>query len=111
MRANSISSPTTDTCGFTMQSITTLAERIRAGGRISGTEALELYRRAPLPLLGQLADEVRRRKHPDGVVTYIIDRNVNYTNVCVARCAFCAFYRPVGSSEGYILSFDEICRK
>ena len=47
----------------------------------------------------------------DGVVTYIIDRNVNYTNVCVARCNFCAFYRPVGSSEGYVLSFDEIFRK
>jgi cyclic dehypoxanthinyl futalosine synthase len=54
---------------------------------------------------------VRDRKHPDGVVTYIIDRNVNYTNVCVARCKFCAFYRPVGSSEGYTLGFDEIFRK
>ena len=54
---------------------------------------------------------VRRRKHPEGVVTYIIDRNVNYTNVCVARCKFCAFYRPVGSAEGYTLGFDEIFRK
>ena len=55
--------------------------------------ARALYHHAPLPLLGALADEVRARKHPDGVVTYIIDRNVNYTNVCVARCNFCAFYR------------------
>ena len=62
-------------------------------------EALELYRRAPTHLLGRLADGVRARKHPHGIVTYIIDRNVNYTNVCVARCNFCAFYRPVGSSE------------
>ena len=54
---------------------------------------------------------MRARKHPDGIVTYIIDRNVNYTNVCVARCNFCAFYRPVGSSEGYVLGFDEIFRK
>ncbi len=54
---------------------------------------------------------MRRRKHPEGVVTYIIDRNVNYTNVCVARCKFCAFYRPVGSAEGYTLGFDEIFRK
>ena len=63
------------------------------------------------PLLGGLADGIRARKHPDGIVTYIIDRNVNYTNVCVARCNFCAFYRPVGSSEGYVLGFEEIFRK
>ncbi len=88
-----------------------LADTIRAGGRLTGADALELYHRAPLPLLGRLADEVRVRKHPDGVVTYIIDRNVNYTNVCVARCNFCAFYRPVGSSDGYVLSFEEIFRK
>ena len=48
---------------------------------------------------------------PDRTVTYIIDRNVNYTNVCVAKCNFCAFYRDVGSSEGYVLGFDEIFRK
>ena len=88
-----------------------LAAGIRAGERLSPTEALRLYTEAPTPLLGRLADEVRRRKHPDGVVTYIIDRNVNYTNVCVARCKFCAFYRNVGSTEGYTLGFDEIYRK
>jgi cyclic dehypoxanthinyl futalosine synthase len=85
--------------------------RIRAGERLTRAEALDLYVNAPTPLLGRLADEVRARRHPDGIVTYIIDRNVNYTNVCVARCAFCAFYRPVGSSEGYVLGFDEIFRK
>ena len=52
-----------------------------------------------------------RASIPNGVVTYIIDRNVNYTNVCVAKCNFCAFYRPVGSPEGYVLGFDEIFRK
>jgi len=85
--------------------------KVRRGERLSGDEALELYRRAPIALLGQLADAVRARKHPAGIVTYIIDRNVNYTNVCVARCNFCAFYRPVGSSEGYVLGFDELFRK
>ena len=94
-----------------MPTIRDLAETIRAGGRLSGADALELYQHAPLPLLGALADEVRARKHPGGIVTYIIDRNVNYTNVCVARCNFCAFYRPVGSGEGYVLGFDEIFRK
>jgi cyclic dehypoxanthinyl futalosine synthase len=73
--------------------------------------ALDAYRSAPTAELGRLADGVRREKHPDGIVTYIIDRNVNYTNVCVARCRFCAFYREVGSPEGYALGFDEIFRK
>jgi cyclic dehypoxanthinyl futalosine synthase len=88
-----------------------LAAKVRAGERVTADEALELYRDAPTALLGQLAGAVRARKHPGGVVTYIIDRNVNYTNVCVARCNFCAFYRPVGSPEGYVLGFDELFRK
>ncbi len=88
-----------------------IADKVRNGGRVDAAEALQLYREAPTALLGQLADEIRARKHPEGHVTYIIDRNVNYTNVCVARCAFCAFYRPVGSPEGYVLGFDELFRK
>lgn len=88
-----------------------IADKVRNGGRVDAAEALQLYREAPTSLLGQLADEIRARKHPEGHVTYIIDRNVNYTNVCVARCAFCAFYRPVGSPEGYVLGFDELFRK
>ncbi|MGE0814748.1 MAG: cyclic dehypoxanthinyl futalosine synthase [Vicinamibacterales bacterium] len=92
-------------------SLDALAARILDGGRLSAGEALWLYREAPTPWLGRMADAVRRRKHPDGVVTYIIDRNVNYTNVCVARCNFCAFYRPVGHAEGYVLGFEEIHRK
>jgi cyclic dehypoxanthinyl futalosine synthase len=88
-----------------------IAAKVRAGDRIDAAEALALYRDAPTVVLGQLADAIRSRKHPDGVVSYIIDRNVNYTNVCVARCNFCAFYREVGSAEGYVLGFDEIFRK
>src|SRR5215467_7120336 len=91
--------------------ITELIEKVRAGGRVDAAEALQLYRSAPTPVLGQLADEIRQRKHPDGVVTYIIDRNVNYTNVCVAKCNFCAFYREVGSPDGYVLGFEELFRK
>src|SRR2546425_4435708 len=94
-----------------MPNITGLSERVRAGERLSGDEALEVYRLAPTALLGRLADEVRARKHPGGIVTYIIDRNVNYTNVCVAKCTFCAFYRDVGSPDGYVLGFDELFRK
>jgi cyclic dehypoxanthinyl futalosine synthase len=88
-----------------------LASKIRANERVTGDEALELYRHAPTFLLGRLADAVRARKHPQPIVTYIIDRNVNYTNVCVAKCNFCAFYRPVGSADGYVLGFDELFRK
>jgi cyclic dehypoxanthinyl futalosine synthase len=94
-----------------MLSITGLADKVRAGERVSADEALALYARAPTALLGRLADSVRARKHPGRLVTYIIDRNVNYTNVCVAKCNFCAFYRPVGSPEGYVLGFDEVFRK
>ncbi|MEN3339745.1 MAG: cyclic dehypoxanthinyl futalosine synthase [Acidobacteriota bacterium] len=91
--------------------IQNLADKVRGGGRLDRVEAQALYARAPTPLLGRLADEVRARKHPGHVITYIIDRNVNYTNVCIARCNFCAFYRPVGSADGYVLGFEEIFRK
>src|SRR5688572_23255906 len=85
--------------------------KVTHGGRVSADEALALYRHAPTHVLGRLADAIRTRKHPDRTVTYIIDRNVNYTNVCVAKCNFCAFYRDVGSSGGYVLGFDEIFKK
>ena len=88
-----------------------ITRKVRDGGRIGADEALALYCYAPTHVLGDLADAIRSRKHPDRLVTYIIDRNVNYTNVCVAKCNFCAFYREVGSNEGYVLGFDEIFRK
>jgi cyclic dehypoxanthinyl futalosine synthase len=72
---------------------------------------LELYERASLLELGQLADAERWRQHPENVVTYIIDRNINYTNVCVADCKFCAFYRRPKHAEGYVLSFEQIGAK
>src|SRR5215467_2557513 len=93
---------------MTIQSI---VDKVRGGARLDRDEALLLYRGASTALLGQLADGVRERKHADRVVSYIIDRNVNYTNICVARCNFCAFYRPVGSPDGYVLGFDELFRK
>ena len=88
-----------------------IISKVDEGTRVSAAEALALYLHAPTHVLGRLADVIRMRKHPDRTVTYIIDRNVNYTNVCVAKCNFCAFYRDVGSSEGYVLGFDEIFRK
>ena len=72
---------------------------------------LELYQKASLLELGRLADAERWRQHPENVVTYIIDRNINYTNVCVADCGFCAFYRRPKHGEGYVLSFEQIGQK
>jgi cyclic dehypoxanthinyl futalosine synthase len=85
--------------------------RVLDGGRLDAAEALALYTDLPTHRLGQLADAARAARHPDRIVTYIIDRNVNYTNVCVARCNFCAFYREVGAGDGYVLGFDEIFAK
>ena len=75
------------------------------------TDYLRLYERASLLELGQLADAERWRRHPENIVTYIIDRNINYTNVCVADCKFCAFYRRPKHREGYVLSFEQIGAK
>ena len=74
-------------------------------------DLLDFYANAPLVELGAEADRVRREKHPHGTVTYIVDRNINYTNVCVADCGFCAFYRRPKHAEGWTLSFEEIGRK
>jgi cyclic dehypoxanthinyl futalosine synthase len=74
-------------------------------------DLLDLYAHAPLLELGLEADRVRAGKHPQNVVTYIVDRNINYTNVCVADCGFCAFYRRPKHREGYTLSFEQIGQK
>ena len=81
------------------------------GGRLDRQAALALYQELPTHELGLLADSVRIKKHPDRIVSYIIDRNVNYTNICVAKCNFCAFYRDVGSGDGFVLGFEEIFEK
>lgn len=74
-------------------------------------DLLDLYTHAPLLELGDLADRARATRHPHGVVTYIVDRNINYTNVCVADCGFCAFARRPKHAEGYTLSYEQIGRK
>ena len=77
-------------------------------------QALDYFQSADLIGLGFEADAVRRRLHPEGVVTYIIDRNINYTNFCTEYCTFCAFYRPLKgpkADEGYILDFEKIYEK
>lgn len=74
-------------------------------------DLLDWYKHAPLLELGAEADKVRKALHPEGVVTYIVDRNINYTNVCVADCGFCAFYRRPKDDEGWTLSYEQIGAK
>jgi cyclic dehypoxanthinyl futalosine synthase len=78
---------------------------------LTHSEAVDLLQGTDLIGIGMAADAVRRRLHPESVVSYIIDRNINYTNVCTEYCSFCAFYRPLGHAEGYVISGEEIFRK
>ncbi|MFW0883558.1 cyclic dehypoxanthinyl futalosine synthase [Candidatus Acidulodesulfobacterium sp. H_13] len=79
--------------------------------RISNSEALYLFRNKNLLELGKMADDYRKYKHPKNIVTFIVDRNINYTNVCTSECKFCAFYRKPGSKDAYVLSMEEIFDK
>src|ERR1700755_2650599 len=81
---------------------------------ISRQQALDYFHSDDLIGLGMEADAMRKKLHPEGVVTYIVDRNINYTNFCTEYCSFCAFYRPLKgkmASEGYILDFETIYQK
>jgi cyclic dehypoxanthinyl futalosine synthase len=80
-------------------------------GRLDPGAAMILYKQAELLTLGQLAQEARFRWNPDPVVTYAVDRNINYTNICVSRCGFCAFARPEGHPEAYVLDERTLVRK
>jgi cyclic dehypoxanthinyl futalosine synthase len=91
--------------------IDSILQRAADGGRITPEEALRLYTDAPFHELGEAADAVRRRRYPDGIVTYLIDRNINYTNVCVTACKFCAFFRAPKHGEGWSHPMEEILRR
>ncbi|MFI6980515.1 cyclic dehypoxanthinyl futalosine synthase [Embleya sp. NPDC050154] len=88
-------------------------DRAATGGRITPDEALALYVHAPLHALGRAADAARRLRYADTVdiATYIIERNINYTNVCVTACKFCAFYAPPKSEKGWVREIDDILRR
>ncbi|OIP65094.1 MAG: dehypoxanthine futalosine cyclase [Nitrospirae bacterium CG_4_9_14_3_um_filter_53_35] len=88
-----------------------IEEKIREEKRLTQEEGLFLLEKADLLTLGEWAQRSRRRKHPDQTVTFIIDRNINYTNICINRCRFCAFYRSKGDPDAYLLSREETFRK
>lgn len=79
--------------------------------RLDKQTALNLLKNSDLLELGERADKIRKNLHPDGIATFIVDRNINYTNVCINKCRFCAFYREAESPDAYVLSNDEIFKK
>ena len=88
-----------------------IVDKAVAGERIDDDEYLLLERAGDLYQLGFLADTIRRRKHPDNLVTYVIDRNINYTDICISACKFCAFFKAPEDGRGYLLSFSELQAK
>lgn len=91
--------------------VSDILKRAVGGARITDEEAVVLLRDGDLLELGAAADAIRNRLNDPKIVTYIIDRNINYTNICVYKCKFCAFYRPNGDPEGYLLSREELRQK
>lgn len=91
--------------------IEAIAEKVEAGERLTFDDGVELFERVTLLDLSAMADHVRWRLHPRPIVTYVIGRIINYTNICWVQCSFCAFYRLPGSTEGYLLSKEEIFQK
>lgn len=87
------------------------AMKTTGAGRIERTAALDLLINGDLLALGKSADEIRRHFHPDNMITFVVDRNVNYTNICDSKCSFCAFYRSKDAADAYILTHDQIYGK
>jgi cyclic dehypoxanthinyl futalosine synthase len=85
-------------------------EKLAAGARLEASEACRLWD-LDLLTLGALADQARRRLNPGNWVTFVIDRNINYTNICISGCRFCAFFRPPGAGDGYVLDWDALAAK
>ena len=91
--------------------IKNILDKIHNERRITKEEALILYQKADLLTLGALANCIRQKLHPENFVTYIVDRNINYTNICNSKCRFCAFYKEEGSKDGYVISKEELSQK
>ncbi|MDY0191509.1 MAG: cyclic dehypoxanthinyl futalosine synthase [Desulfuromonas sp.] len=89
----------------------TIKDKLSSVQCLNREEALYLLTQTDLLTLGQLADEQRKRRHPNGQVSFVVDRNVNYSNVCCCKCRFCAFYCDENDAKAYLLSYDEIFAK
>ncbi len=91
--------------------LNSLCDKVLAGERLTINEAEMLAENADLYQLGFLANSIRKRLHPDPVVTYVIDRNINYTDICISACKFCAFFKSPEDKNGSIISFAELGKK
>lgn len=91
--------------------IDSILEKARQGHRVSREDACLLFKSTDILSLGNTANAIRNHKQPDSIITYIIDRNINYSNICVSGCLFCAFYRKSDHPEAYVLSEKEISGK
>jgi cyclic dehypoxanthinyl futalosine synthase len=94
-----------------LASVSHILDKALAGGRLTPDDGLALLESHDLTALGEAADAVTRRLHPEPYRTYNIDRNINYSNVCAAVCDFCAFYRPLKHAEAYVLPTEVILKK
>ena len=88
-----------------------ILDSVLEGQRLTVDDCTTLLESYDVAAIGAAADEIRQRRHPDNIVTYIIDRNINYTNVCNVVCTFCAFYRRPGAPDTYVRTMEEICEK
>jgi cyclic dehypoxanthinyl futalosine synthase len=95
----------------TTKSVQSILDGVLAGERLTADACALLLESHDIARIGVTADEIRARRHKDNIVTYIIDRNVNYTNVCNVVCTFCAFYRRPGAPDTYVRTLEEICHK
>ncbi|KKK69942.1 hypothetical protein LCGC14_2928980, partial [marine sediment metagenome] len=91
--------------------INRLLDKAVAGERLDSRQGLQLLESNDLAALGRAADAVTRRLHPEAYRTFNIDRNINYTNICTSGCRFCAFSRPPGDAEGYVIDRDQLYQK
>ncbi|OGL41010.1 MAG: dehypoxanthine futalosine cyclase [Candidatus Schekmanbacteria bacterium RIFCSPHIGHO2_02_FULL_38_11] len=91
--------------------LTAILKKIENEKRLGFEDGVNLFKSKDLILLGRIADNIRQKLHPEKIVTFIVDRNINYTNICISRCHFCAFYRELGSPEAYLLSEEELYKK
>ena len=91
--------------------IDSILDKARQGHRINREEACLLFKSPDILTIGNTANAIRNFKQPNSIVTYIIDRNINYSNICISGCLFCAFYRKNNHPEAYVLSGKEISEK
>ncbi|RJX21074.1 MAG: dehypoxanthine futalosine cyclase [Desulforudis sp.] len=94
-----------------MHEVWRILNKALAGERLTESDGVTLLESADLLPVGKAAEAVRRKRHPENVVSFVIDRNINYTNVCLSRCRFCAYYRDESAPDAYVLTYDQILDK